>query len=119
MWRSTLAQPVSPKVPPPGGAGVVDEHVELSAVLALHDVANASRCVGFRQIGGDHGRVPQFAGERPQTVLTPGDEHELRVGVAAQPPRRRLADAAGGSGYQCDVGHVRREPYPCRRFDRL
>jgi hypothetical protein len=85
----------------PGGAGVVDQQVQ-PAVLALHRLGHAPRRVVLEQVDGEDGRVAEFAGERAQALLTAGDEHYARAGLARQAACGGLADTARGAGDERD-----------------
>ncbi len=85
----------------PGCAGVVDEQVEPSVAFE-HVLADALGRVVVEQIDGEHADaiLAQLGGERAQALLAAGDEHERAAGLAREPARGRLADAAAGAGDQ-------------------
>ena len=67
---------------------------------------DARRGVVVEQVGGEEAdALAELVGERAQALLAPGDEHQRPAGLAREPPRGRLADAARGAG---DEHHARR-----------
>jgi hypothetical protein len=90
----------------PGGAGVVDEQVQAPVALE-HVRADTRGRVVVEQVDGEEADAPltQLGGERAQALLTTGDEHERRVGLARETARGGFADAAGGAGYEHHLAH--------------
>src|SRR5262249_32026922 len=82
----------------PGRSRVVDEQVQLAAVLAFHDLPDVIRCIGLGQVGGYHRSAAEVACQ----LLYPGlstrfatrHEHQLAVALTGEPARSRLANSA-------------------------
>ena len=87
----------------PGGAGVVDEQIE-AAVTLEQMVVDARWRIVVEQVHSQvaHTLLPKLSGERTQTLLAAGDEHQRGAGLAREPARGRLTDSAGGTGDEHD-----------------
>ncbi len=75
--------------------------------LALHLGRDRFGSARLGEIEREHERLlrPQFPCQSLETVAAAGDEREADARLTGEPARRRLADAAGGTGDQRDIGH--------------
>jgi hypothetical protein len=73
--------------------------VEL-AVLVLYRITHGRSSVLRKEIDGDDGRwAGQLSRQLAQPTFAPGDEHQPRVRLAGNAPRRSLADPGRSAGY--------------------